>query len=43
MKSLKLKVEFEGHKIVTAEGNNMKDFDNIMKDLKTKFDGKRNK
>lgn len=38
--SFKLKLKMDDQVIATAKGNNINDFDNIMADLKVKFNGK---
>lgn len=39
--SFKLKIKFEDKVIARAKGNNMEDFDNVIKDLKRKFGGRK--
>jgi len=43
MNNFKLKLKFEGRTLVEQEGNNISDFDNLMKGLKEKFDGHKGK
>lgn len=38
--NLRMKIKFENKTIVDAKGNNIKDFDPILNELKHKFDGK---
>ena len=43
MSNFKLKIEFEGKKLVEKKGENISDFDNIMDGLREKFDGHKRK
>jgi len=41
--NFKMRIKFEDKTIVDAKGNNIKDFDPLIKGLKEKFDGNKTK